>query len=469
MIPSIKRGITAVSPRYYASYLLKNGKVVNSDISEVADVLIVDGQVAEVGSNISHKKAEVIDCSGKLVIPGGIDTHTHMQLPFMGTFAIDDFDSGSRAAVAGGTTSFIDFAIPDKGETMSSAYEKWRRWADPKVHCDYALHAAITDWNENTPAEMKKMVENGITSFKFFMAYKGVLSLEDNDMFKAFEVARDLGAICVVHAENGDLVKINTERLLALGITGPEGHYLSRKECVEAEATHRVITIAENANVPLYIVHLMSRDSAEEVMRAKNKGLLVYGETLASTLGTDGTKLWDPDWDVASRYVMSPCLSPDPTTKTQIMKYLNSGVIDVVGTDNCTFCTEQKQLGKAQFNKIPNGVNGVEDRLSVVWTKGVKTGLLSENQFVEAVSTKAAKIFNMYPRKGVIRPGADADIVIWDPEHKHTISHKTHQQKVDFNIFEGLEVFGKALYTFSRGNLVWKDGEFLNPNQGKYI
>lgn len=229
---------------------------------------------------------------------------------------------------------------------------------------------------------MKKMVENGITSFKFFMAYNGVLRLDDVSMYKAFETARELGAVCIVHAENGDIVQLNTERLLKMGITGPEGHYLSRKESVEAEAVHRVITIAENTDCPLYIVHLMSRESTQEVMRARNRGLMVYGETLASTIGTDGTKLWDEDWDVASRYVMSPCLSPDPTTKVQIMKYLQSGVIDTVGTDNCTFCTEQKRLGIDGFNKIPNGVNGLEDRLSVVWTKGVKQGLLSENQFV---------------------------------------------------------------------------------------
>ncbi len=279
------------------------------------------------------------------------------------------------------------------------------------------------------------MVEAGVTSFKFFMAYKGVLNLEDHEMIKAFDVARDLGALCVVHAENGDIIDANQRKLLAKGITGPEGHYYSRPESVEAEAVHRVIAIAENSNCPLYIVHLMSKESSEEVMRAKNRGLLVYGQTLAATLGSDGTKLWDKDWDIASRYVMSPCLSPDPKTKTQITKYLNSGVIDVVGTDNCTFCTEQKRLGLEGFNKIPNGVNGLEDRLSVVWTKGVREGLLSENQFVNVTSTKAAQIFNMYPRKGIIREGADADVVIWDPNFSKVISAATHHHKHDFNIY----------------------------------
>lgn len=209
------------------------------------------------------------------------------------------------------------------------------------------------------------------------MAYNNVLRIDDVGMYQAFETARDLGALCIVHAENGDLIEMNTKKLLDLGITGPEGHYLSRKESVESEAVHRVISIAESANVPLYIVHVMSKEASDEVMRARNKGLLVYSETLASTLGTDGTKLFDKNWDVAARYVMSPCLSPDPTTKTHMMKYIQSGIIDVVGTDNCTFCTEQKRMGKDQFNKIPNGVNGLEDRLSVVWTKGVQAGLIT--------------------------------------------------------------------------------------------
>ena len=210
MIQCLKKGLSTSGSRYFNSYLLKNGRVVNSDISEVVDVLLEDGKITAMGANLTHKSAEVIDCSGKMVIPGGIDTHTHMQLPFMGSYAIDDFDSGSKAAIAGGTTSFIDFAIPNKGQTLSSAYETWRGWADPKVNCDYTLHAAITDWNEQTPGEMKRMVEKGITSFKFFMAYKGVLNLEDTNMFKAFEVARDLGALCIVHAENGDIVQLNT-------------------------------------------------------------------------------------------------------------------------------------------------------------------------------------------------------------------------------------------------------------------
>lgn len=254
-----------------------------------------------------------------------------------------------------------------------------------------------------------------------------------------------------------------------MGITGPEGHYLSRPEAVEADAVHRAITIAEFANCPLYIVHLMSKSSSDEVLRAKLRGNLVYSETLAASLGISGEGLWNKDWNIASRYVMSPPISPDPTTKTHLMKMVHSHVIDVVGTDNCTFCTEQKQLGKDDFRKIPNGVNGVEDRLAVVWTKGVRTGLLSENDFVRATSTEAAKLFNMYPNKGVIRRGADADVVVWNPEASKVISKDNHHQNIDYNIFEGMKVYGNADYTFSRGKLVWDGKKFQQAQHGKFV
>lgn len=255
----MKRLLGFATNRYFHSYLLKNGRVVNADLSFNADVLLEDGKITAISDSIAHKSATVIDCTNKLIIPGGIDTHTHMQLPFMGTYAADDFDHGTKAAIAGGTTSFIDFAIPNKGESLTQAYDTWRGWADPKVNCDYALHSAIVDWNGETPSQMKKMVENGVTSFKFFMAYNNVLRIDDTAMYKAFECARDLGAICIVHAENGDIIEVNQKKLLDKGITGPEGHYMSRPESVEAEAVHRVITIAEHANCPVYIVHLMSR------------------------------------------------------------------------------------------------------------------------------------------------------------------------------------------------------------------
>lgn len=454
----------------FGTFLLKNAKVVNADMSITSDVLLEGGKIAAVSPNLSHKTAQVIDCTGKLLIPGGIDTHAHMQMPFMGDITKDDYNLGSKAALAGGTTTFIDFALQKKGGSLMEAYDTWRGWADGKVNCDYGLHSVIIHWDDiETPKQMKKMVELGCSSFKFFMAYKGELKINDDAIMKAFEVARDLGALCMVHAENGDIVYHNQQKIIARGLTAPEFHYYARPESVEAEAVHRAITIAENVKVPLYIVHLMSKESSEEMMRAKNKGNFVYAETLAATIGTDGTKMWDKDWDVACRYVNSPTLSPDPKTKVQIMKYLNSGVIDVVATDNCTFCQNQKRLGRERFDKIPNGLNGLEDRLTIVWTKGVKEGMISENQFVELTSTKAAQIFNMYPNKGVIREGADADVVIWDPDFKKVISAATHHHNIDFNIFEGLQVYGRAVNTFSRGELVWDGQNFLNQHKGQFI
>lgn len=453
-----------------SSFLLKGGRVVNSDLSEHADVLIKNGKIEQVAVGIDAESgATVINCENKLIIPGGIDTHTHLQLPFMGTSAKDDFDIGSKAALIGGTTSFIDFIIPNKGESLITAYNRWKEMAEGKTHCDYALHCAITEWTKDTASEMKELVSRGVTSFKFFMAYNKVLRVDDDALFKAFETARDLGALCLVHAENGDLIEINQKKIADLGITGPEGHYLSRPESIEADAVHRAITIAEFANCPVYIVHLMSKSSSEEVQRAKLRGNLVYSETLAASLGISGKGLWDKDWNIASRYVMSPPISPDCSTKTHLMKMLQNNVIDVVGTDNCTFCTEQKQMGKDDFRKIPNGVNGIEDRLSVVWTKGVREGLLSENDFVRATSTQAAKLFNMYPQKGAVRKGADADVVVWNPEAKKVISKDTHHQNIDYNIFEGMQVYGNADYTFTRGKLVWDGKRFHSGHHGKFL
>lgn len=431
------RASSQLAKKRFSSYLIRNGTVVTASHAKQADVLLRDGVVAEIGApgQLDSQSGQRIEAGGKLVIPGGIDTHTHMQMPFMGTHSYDDFESGSLSCLAGGTTSFLDFVIPGKGQSILKAYETWRGWADPKVHCDYSLHCALTHWSPDVHREMADLVRLGVQSFKFFMAYKGALMLEEEHVLKAFERAKELGAICLVHAENGELIEHRTRKVLEAGVTGPEGHYLSRPPYIEADAVARVIAIAQTVNNPLYVVHVMSKEAAEAVSRAKQKGLVLYAETLAAALGTDGANLWHKDWDVASRYVMSPPLGPDRTVKKYLMQMLQAGVLEVVGTDNCTFCTSQKRMGLQDFSKIPNGVNGLEDRLSVVWTRGVATGLLSPSQFVEAVATKAAKIFNMYPKKGEIAIGSDADIVVWDHNAKRTISCKTHHQKVDFNVF----------------------------------
>eukprot|EP01113_Clastostelium_recurvatum_P030904 TRINITY_DN3806_c0_g1_i6.p1 TRINITY_DN3806_c0_g1~~TRINITY_DN3806_c0_g1_i6.p1 ORF type:complete len:430 (-),score=131.96 TRINITY_DN3806_c0_g1_i6:40-1329(-) len=387
----------------------------------------------------------------------------------MGTVSVDDFDIGSRAAIAGGTTFFIDFVIPAKGQSLLEAYDQWRGWADPKVNCDFSLHVAVTWWSPQVSEEMGVLVrERGVTSFKVFMAYKGAFMLGDEDMYHVFMRCKALGAIAQVHAENGDMVAEGQKKMLAMGICGPEGHEMSRPEELEAEATNRAITIANRVNTPVYIVHVMSKGAADVICRHRKEGRRVFGEPIAAGLGTDGTHMWHHDWRHAAAYVMGPPLRPDPTTKTLLMDLLASGDLSCVGTDNCTFCADQKAMGKDDFSKIPNGVNGVEDRMSIVWHMGVATGKLTPSDFVRVTSANAARIFNMYPRKGRIEAGTDADIVLWDGEAKRTISAQTHHHAVDFNIFEGMEVTGVATTTIVAGRVVWEENK-LNTTKGSGI
>lgn len=446
----------------------------NDDMQQVADVYCEGGLIRAVGPDLDVPEgARVIDASGKLVIPGGIDPHTHCQLPFMGTVAVDDFNIGTQAAVAGGTTMLIDFVIPQKGESLLAAYDKWRGWADPKVNCDYSFHVAVTWWDEEgTVAEEMEVLtrERGINSFKMFLAYKDVFQLPDDALIHVFTKCKELGAVAQVHAENGDLIADGQKKMLEMGITGPEGHEMARPEEVEAEATHRAIVIANRVNTPVYIVHVMSKSAADVVAMARKQGKRVFGEPIAAGLGVDGRHMWHQCWRHAAAYVMGPPLRPDPTTPEYLMKMLATGDMHLVGTDNCTFNSDQKAMGKDDFSKIPNGVNGIEDRMAIVWTKGVKTGILTPCEFVKVTSTNAAKIFNIYPRKGRIAVGSDADIVIWNGEAKRVISKDTHHHAVDFNIFEGMEVAGIAEYTISRGRVVWENGVLHTvKGSGKFV
>ncbi|KAG0724451.1 Dihydropyrimidinase [Chionoecetes opilio] len=452
--------------------LIKGGRVVNDDMMQDADVYIEDGIIKQIGLNLhTPGGTRVVEAKGHLVMPGGIDTHTHMQLPFMGTFAVDDFYTGTRAALAGGTTMIMDFALPHKGESLVEAYHRWRSWADPKVCCDYALHVGVTWWSDKVAGEMEELVEqHGINSFKMFLAYKDTWQLDDSELLESFKQCKELGALAQVHAENGDIIKENSKKLLSLGITGPEGHEMCRPEEVEAEATNRACVLANQVGCPLYVVHVMSKSAADIVSSMRKKGHVVFGEPIAASLGTDGTHHRHKCWRHAAGHVMGPPLRPDPQTPIYLMDLLANGDLQTTGTDNCTFSASQKALGKDDFTKIPNGVNGVEDRMSVIWEKGVVSGKMDPCRFVAVTSTNAAKIFNMYPKKGRIGVGSDADIVVWNPHATRTISAKTHYQAVDFNIFEGMEVHGIADYVICRGRVVVEEGDVRAVSgMGKFV
>jgi len=452
------------------SVLIKNGTIVNADQSFQADVLCADGKIQEIGSNISAPSgAEIIDAAGQYVMPGGIDPHTHMQLPFMGTVASEDFYTGTAAGLAGGTTMIIDFVIPAPQQNIMEAYHQWRDWSQKAV-ADYSFHVAITWWDETVHADMKTLVEKyGVNSFKHFMAYKGAIMATDEILVNSFNRALELGAITTVHAENGEMVWQLQNKIFDMGITGPEGHPLSRPPEVEGEAANRAITIADVFGVPLYVVHVSTKQSLDAITRARNSGQKVFGEVLAGHLLVDESVYQDKNFESAAAHVMSP---PFRAKEHQdaLWKGLLSGNLQTTATDHCCFCADQKAAGKDDFRKTPNGTAGIENRMEVLWHHGVNTGLLNMNEFVKVTSTNAAQIFNIYPRKGSISVGADADIVVWDPEATKTISAKTHHQNIDFNIFEGMKIKGCASHTISAAKVVYANGELnVERGAGKYV
>ena len=449
-----------------SAVLIRGGTVVNADRAFRADVLCQDGRIVAVGEGLSAPAgATVVDAGGQYVMPGGIDPHTHMQLPFMGTVTMDDFFTGTAAGLAGGTTSIIDFVIPDPQENILDAYKKWRGWAE-KSASDYSFHVAITWWSEQVRKDMGTLVQQeGINSFKHFMAYKNAIMCDDETLVNSFKRALELGAMPTVHAENGELVYLLQKTVSEMGIKGPEGHPLSRPPMVEAEAANRAIAIADVLNVPIYVVHVSCVESAEAIARARARGQRVYGEVLAGHLVLDDSVYRHPDFATAAAHVMSPPFRPKGNSEF-LWRGLQSGNLHTTATDHCTFCAAQKAAGKDDFSKIPNGCGGVEERLAVIWDEGVNTGRLTPSEFVAVTSANTAKLFNIYPQKGSVSVGADADLVVWDPAGTKTLSVKTQHSKGDFNIFEGRTVRGIPSHTVSQGELVYVQGD-LRAVQGK--
>src|SRR5438477_7123572 len=442
-----------------ARTLIRNGTVVTATDQYKGDVLVEDEKIALIGTTIDVQADKTIDASGKYVLPGGIDVHTHLDMPFGGTTSADDFESGTTAAAFGGTTSIVDFAIQYRGQTLHHAWETWLKKAERKAVIDYGFHMIITDLNDGTEAEMDALVRQGVTSFKLFMAYPGVFMLDDGSIFKALlRTGKNGGTICM-HAENGGVIDVLVRRALAEGKTAPKYHALTRPARAEAEATHRAIALAEIADVPIYIVHLSSAEALEMVTWARDRGLPAYAETCPQYLFLSHDNYEEPGFEGA-KYVMSPPLR-DRAKQSELWRGLAGNDLQAVSTDHCPFCMkEQKELGREDFSKIPNGAPGIETRMSLVYDGGVRKGRISLNRFVELTSTSPAKIFGLFPRKGTIAPGSDADIVIFDPEKKQTLSAKTLHMKVDYNPYEGREVTGAAETVLSRGKVIIDNGKF---------
>ena len=450
--------------------LVRGGAVVTADRQFRADVLCEAGRIAQVGPAIDPPPgADILDAGGLLVMPGGIDPHTHMELPFMGTVASEDFFTGTSAAAAGGTTTIIDFAIPPPGTSLVDAWHEWSAKAE-KAAADYSFHVAVTWWSDEVAEQMATLTrEHGVNSFKHFMAYKGALMVDDGVLLHSIGRALELGAICNIHAENGDAVYHLQRQMLAAGITGPEGHALSRPPAVEGEAAQRVIAIANVLGAPIYIVHVSTEEATHAIAHARGRGQRVYGEVLAQHLVIDESVYRNPDWATAAAHVMSPPFRAKHH-QDALWAGLVSGALQTTATDHCCFCAPQKAGGRDDFTKIPNGTGGIEDRMSILWHHGVGAGRITPSEFVAVTSTNAARIFNIHPRKGAIEPGADADIVLWDAQASRTISAKTHHQNVDFNVFEGMTVTGLARHTVAGGKLVWTDGDLRTVRgAGRYI
>ncbi|GFR51732.1 hypothetical protein Agub_g14105 [Astrephomene gubernaculifera] len=449
--------------------LIKGGTVVNHDQQFEADVLIRDGIIVDVAPDIEAPPGcLVLPAAGLFVMPGGIDPHTHLDMPFMGTVTADDFFTGQAAALAGGTTFHIDFALPINHD-IRAGFREWQSKASSGC-MDYSLHMAVTQWGPRVAADMGQLVAEGVSSFKFFMAYKGVLQVSDGELLAGLSRCRQLGALPLVHAENGDAVAWMQERLISSGIRGPEGHPLSRPPALEAEATGRAIRLAGVVGAPLYVVHVMSGEAVEEISRARLSGSRVVGEAVVSGLALREAGCWDTNFTSAAALVMSPPIR-GPGHAERIKAALAAGVLQLVATDHAVFNSSQKAAGRHDFRRIPNGVNGIEERMHVTWQEMVVAGLATPSDFVRLTSTAAAQLFNVYPRKGRLAAGSDADVILLDPRVTHTLGvGAAHSPRMDTNVYEGKVVQGKVVTTLSRGRLVWHEGRLrVRRGSGRFV
>ena len=442
--------------------LITGGNIVTAVDSYVGDILIDGGTVSLIGRDLTSivgSPDRIIDARDKLVLPGGIDPHTHMDLPFGGTSSSDDFETGTRAAAIGGTTTIIDFAVQYHGQSLNQALDVWFKKAEGKATIDYGFHLIVTDLPDQRIPDLHSLIDQGVSSFKLFMAYPGVFLVDDGTIFKAMTAAGERGGLICMHAENGVVIDVMVKRALAQGKTAPKYHALTRPTRAEAEGVHRAIAIAEMANSPVYIVHLSCYDALKEVQAARDLGLPAFAETCPQYLFLDYS-YYEQEGFEGAKYVMTPPLR-DKSNQEQLWKGLRGNDLQVISTDHCPFCfKEQKELGRDDFSKIPNGGPGVEHRMSLIYDGGVVQKRISVNRFVELTSTAVAKIFGLFPKKGTIAVGSDADIVVFDPNREQTISASTHHMRVDYSAYEGRKVRGVTETVLSRGNVVVENGVF---------
>jgi len=452
------------------SVLIKGGRIITAADDYFGDVYIEGERIALVGESIDVEADRVIDASGRYVLPGCVDPHTHLDMPFGGTVTIDDFTSGQTSAAFGGTTCHVDFCIQPPGQSFAEALATWHEKREGKQIIDCGFHMAVTDLREGgSLEELARLPEQGVTSYKLFMAYKGALMVDDETLFRTMEVAAETGALVMVHAENGDAIDVLVKQALAAGNTAPHFHALTRPPELEGEATNRAIQLARVAGAPLYVVHVSCREAVEPIARAREQGWDVWGETCTQYFFIDYTHLERPNFEGA-KYVYTP--PPRPQENQEVLWHaVRSDILSVISTDHCAFLWDgQKTMGKDDFSKIPNGGPGLENRLHMIHEFGVRAGRIGLNRMVELLSTNPAKLFGLYPRKGTIAPGSDADVVVFDPEKRHLVSASTHHSKVDYNLFEGTEVTGAPEVVLLRGTVLVENGELVaEPGVGRFV